>query len=219
MNSYCTSCGEALVVGASFCGQCGVPVPATSAFAEPARSYGTPPTATAYVSGAPTLAQPAAAATYAPWEEPVGGRSRGRTGDRGVVGAWIGFAGAALVVAGSLLSWWAHATWTQSNAFRVPFGALVNDWNEPSTKSGIGVLLVTIAVVGAALSFVPRAGFVRNICGALVVIVVVVYLIQLQRSLHAAETFGHQTLFDFIGPGIYVTGVGALMMAVAPPRR
>lgn len=215
----CASCGGELQAGAGFCGQCGAKVdngvlrvtvddldePAYMAPTGPV-AWSTPP------AGTPAIATPAYGYAY----PSVPTRSRA-----GLVGAIIGAAGAALVVIGSLLSWIPDVPngVKTPNAFRLPYELLIDFKTYDHTDSGVGVLLVALAVVGVALSFVPKAGLIRNLCGVGVLVVVILYLVQSQARVDDLSGFGSNTnLGDFLGPGWYVTGMGGLLMAAGPPR-
>lgn len=226
----CASCGAGLVDGATFCGACGAKVEnagvlrvtlddldsptrdttPTPAFEGPAAAVGAPPPFPAYapVSGpVPGMYSPAPLA-------------RPRSGV-GLVGAIIGVIGALTVIIGSLVNWIPDSS-INLNAFKITFGYLTDYTTGEFTaeNNGFGILLVALAVIGAATSFIPKAGLIRNVCGVGVLVVVILYLIQVNQGIQNLNDagFGEANLGDVLGAGFYVTAVGGLLMAAGPPR-
>ncbi len=227
----CGSCGAALVDGATFCGACGTRTPDPGVLRISLDDLDTPPQS---VAPPPIAAQPLMQAPVAPPPRaplpavaPQGlhyaqGSMVGARPPQ-YAGAIIGALGAIAVIIGSLTSWVADTpTFGNSvtfNAFKIPFDYLVDDTSSGFTlhNNGVGILLVGLAVLGLATSFIPRSGVIRNICGVGVVIVAILYLIQTQSRLDASS-FGSTNLGDLLGVGFYVTAVGGLVMAASPPR-
>jgi hypothetical protein len=219
----CASCGSALPDGAAFCGNCGARVdngvlrvtldepsaPSSTVATAPNAAAPPPPPRMSAVSGYAPPGMPAPPSLPA---------TTGGTSSKNLVGAVIGAVGAGIVIIGALLSWVGSAAFVDLNSFRVSYGYLFDFESGSNTHAGVGILLVVLAVAGLATSFIPRVGLVRNLCGAVVFLVVVLYLVQTARLVDDMSTFSSPDLADFLGPGVYVTGVGALMMAAAPPR-
>lgn len=237
----CASCGAGLLEGATFCGECGAKVestgvlrvtlddldsptrdtsptpPAGSPTAPVGSGIGTAPPAPAFAPASGGLASP----VYPPMPP---ARQRGTAG---MVGAIIGAIGALTVILGSVLSWLPNVPRgvETPNAFRLPFAVLVDYKTQDQTDAGFGVLLIALAALGLATSFVPKSGLVRNICGAGVLVIAVMYLVQVNAAVDAANELvdsfggsGSASLGDFLGAGFYVTAVGGLLMAAGPPR-
>lgn len=236
----CASCGAALPAGAAFCGNCGATVDDgvlritlddLDTVAQPVvQPDVTPVAGTPYVSAAAPPAMtppppPRYGAAFPPAQYAVPTSAPPSRGE--IVGAVIGVIGAAVVILGTFLKWVDVDTMVKTpNAFRIPYGFLFDSTDSLSTDAGIGVLLAALAVVGAITSFLPKVGFLRNLCGLGVLIVAGLYLAQSNDVVSHLNSFasglgssGRVNLADWLGVGFYVTAFGGLLMAAGPPRR
>jgi hypothetical protein len=159
-----------------------------------------PPVSTsiaAYAPGAP-----------APPSSPAGRSADAQTVQLDVlVGALAGIG----VVAGALVDW------TQGlvsvNSFRFPF-AFLFDPKTTSRDPRLGYFVLAVGLLGAFVSFLPRAGAWRVVFGLLALTIAVLYCGQVANQL---SNSGRGTSFaDVVGAGPWVTGVSGLVLAVSP---
>ena len=119
--------------------------------------------------------------------------------------SWFALAGGAATIVGAVLPWLsASLTGASANAFDVPAKFLFDPNNAFAGGINVGIILVLLALVAAGLAFVPAAGVLRRVVGAVIAALVIVFVVQLVRGVS-------NDAFKLLGPGVWVTLAGGLV--------
>jgi hypothetical protein len=136
--------------------------------------------------------------------------------------AIIGLVGAIGVIVGSLLNWVGGGSGSDFSSFKLPVGFLFDNTNT-SQDPKTGYFLIAVAVIGLVCSFIPKTEWVRILCGVIAVGAPVLYAIQLNENLQRYSSYGSYyskpDLTDLLGPGVWVTGIAGLVLAISPAFR
>jgi hypothetical protein len=124
-------------------------------------------------------------------------------------GAIIGVLGAIGVVVGSLLNW-VGSSEIDFSSFKVPVSFLF-DYSSTAEDPKTGYFLLAAAIVGLICCFVRNIGWLRVLCGLVAVAAPVLYGVQINDALNG---FGSVT--DALGPGVWVTGIAGIVLAISP---
>lgn len=157
------------------------------------------------------------AAVEMPSPGPYGYDAPAQTGGGGIgPGAIIGLVGAVGVIVGSLLSWLAEGSGSDFSSFKLPVGNLFDNTNT-SQDPKTGYFLIAAAIVGIVCCFVPKAGWVRIVCGVIAVAAPVLYAIQVNDAIsrYSTYSFARPNLADVLGPGVWVTAIAGLVLAIS----
>jgi hypothetical protein len=98
-------------------------------------------------------------------------------------------------------------------AFDIPIQFLW-DFRQFDGAVKVGFVVSALGILAALLCFFAGTGWVRRICGSLVLIVAVAFVAQIFRGVDA---FGGTLadLLDTLGAGVYVTAAGAIALQVS----
>lgn len=159
---------------------------------------------------------PVPSAPAAPVPVPgVAGAGESTTFAARAAAGWIPLVGAALYALASVLPW-LKANGRSANAFDVPLEFLLSYKSTTDLGTDLGVLLLALAVAGAAaVLLTPKPAF-RRATGSVALAVALLYVVQVQQLLGAVDAPGRPGLFSALGFGVYLALVGAVVLAWAP---
>jgi hypothetical protein len=121
--------------------------------------------------------------------------------------------GAAVLLLGILLPWGRQGA--QGSGFDIPITFLVDYKTEGSGGLKLGLLLLALAIAGLVFTTVRTdLQQYRLYMGGAAAGAMVIYLIQLQRVASALDV----SVTKFVGVGVFVTLLGAIALAIAPPQ-
>jgi hypothetical protein len=120
--------------------------------------------------------------------------------------------GGIAIAISSALPWIASVQGGDSiKGFDVPAAFLFDFKKAGSGGLKIGLVVLLVGVIGAALTLLPVTGAIRRLLGGLGVVIGGLYVVQLGRLVDAVG--GGVSLTDAIGFGVYVAAGGGLLLA------
>jgi hypothetical protein len=151
---------------------------------------------------------PAAPRQSRPHVAPAASSTGAASGSDVVVGVLAGVG----AIVGALVNWSSSSVFDVT-AFKIPVASLFDN-TSTATDPKVGYFIVGLAAVGIVVSFVRGAGWLRFLCGAAIAAAAILWTIQLDRSINTAFSSGSVT--DLIGPGVWVTGISGVVLALSP---
>jgi hypothetical protein len=124
--------------------------------------------------------------------------------------------GAVAVAVAALLPWLdAPGPGGAANAFKVPVAFLFDPTGAGTGGLQVGVVLVALGVIGAALTFVPGAKQILRALGGVSVAGAALFAAQVIRLVSELNSQGGSDVnpFTVIGVGVYATVVGGILLA------
>ena len=205
-DTFCIQCGTRVVVR---CPNCEQEVERTDAFCQNCGHRLEPVPQPSPVAHAPTPPDPEPAG--APQASALPGPSRRRIGI-----SFASLAGAVALGVSAKLVWFKVPGAGEAQALDIPAQILGSSNFAAISGFELGLILIGIAVVAAAASFSPGARLLRRFVGAVAIVVVGLYVFQVNKGIGETSLRGDPSLLDVLGIGVYVALVAGVVLAIDP---
>ena len=207
-DTFCIRCGTRVVAK---CPECGQDVERTDAFCPNCGHHletSPPPTPTAPPARAVEEVRTVPVETTVP---------PARKGP--VLGVSIaGLLGAIAVGVSSILVWFNTAS-GKAEALDIPAEILGSSNFGAISGFELGLILIGLGVVGLGVSFQASARPLRRFIGVAALVVVGLFVFQVNKGIGETQLAGDPALFDVLGIGVYVALAGGLLLALDPGGR
>ena len=206
-DTFCIRCGTRVVAK---CPECGQDVERTDAFCPNCGHH-------LETTPAPTPTAPPARAVEEVQTVPVEALPADRKGP--VLGVSIaGVLGAIAVGVSSILVWFKTAS-GKAEALDIPAEILGSSNFGAISGFELGLILIGLGVVGLGVSFQASARLLRRFIGVATLVVVGLFVFQVNKGIGETQLAGDPALFDVLGVGVYVALAGGLLLALDPGVR